>query len=78
MNRWQVPADIVGPPVSVVDATVARMVEFSGEDLSGSRFFRVDLAGSRFQLTQLGEVEFLGCEMDHTRMHIVGRCPASG
>jgi hypothetical protein len=47
------------------------MVEFVGEDLTGSRFQRVNLAGSRFQLTQLSGVEFRGCELVDTRFRIV-------
>ncbi|MFC1401890.1 MULTISPECIES: DinB family protein [Streptacidiphilus] len=47
------------------------MVEFSNEDLTGSRFQRVDLTGSRFQLARLGGVKFRGCAFGSTRFRIV-------
>ena len=47
------------------------MAEFIDQDLSDSRFQRVNLAGSHFQLTQLGGVEFRFCEFEGTRFHIV-------
>ncbi len=47
------------------------VVEFNGEDLTGSRFQRVNLADSRFQLAQLGGAEFRGCEFVDTRFRIV-------
>jgi uncharacterized damage-inducible protein DinB len=47
------------------------MTDFMNEDLSRSRFERVDLAGSRFRLTQFGGVEFHGCEFADTQLRIV-------
>ena len=41
------------------------------EDLSRSRFERVDLDGSQFRLTQFGGVEFHGCEFADTHLRIV-------
>ena len=41
------------------------------QDLSDSRFERVNLAGSHFQLAQLGGVEFRFCELEGTQFRIV-------
>ena len=47
------------------------MVEFIDQDLSGSRFQRVNLADSRLQLAQLSGVEFVGCEFVDTRFRFI-------
>jgi uncharacterized damage-inducible protein DinB len=47
------------------------MAEFIDQDLTGSRFQRVNLSGSRFGLVQLGGAEFCGCEFSDTRFRIV-------
>jgi hypothetical protein len=49
----------------------AAVTEFVGKDPTSSRFQRVNLAGSRFRLAQLGGVEFRGCEFSDTRFRIV-------
>ena len=47
------------------------VIEFVNEDLTGSRFQRVNLTGSRFRLSQLNGAEFRGCEFADTRFRIV-------
>ena len=47
------------------------MVEYIDQDLSESRFQRVNLAGSHFQLAQLGGVDFRFCEFEGTQFRIV-------
>jgi uncharacterized damage-inducible protein DinB len=47
------------------------MTEFLDQDLTGSRFQRVNLSGSRFRLVQLGGAEFCGCEFSDARFRIV-------
>ena len=47
------------------------MVDHLDEDLTSSRFQRVDLSGSRFQLAHLNGVEFSFCELVDTRFRIV-------
>jgi uncharacterized protein YjbI with pentapeptide repeats len=47
------------------------MTELTDQDLTGSRFQRVNLSGSRFRLVQLGGAEFCGCEFSGTRFRIV-------
>lgn len=47
------------------------MVEFVSEDLTGSRFQRVNLADSRFRLAEFRGAEFLGCELADTRFRII-------
>ncbi len=46
-------------------------MDFIGRDLTGARFERVDLTGSRFLLAQLTGVEIRGCELVDTRFRIV-------
>jgi uncharacterized protein YjbI with pentapeptide repeats len=47
------------------------MVEYIDQDLSKSRFRRVNLAGSQFRLAQLGRVEFHFCEFGGTQFRII-------
>ena len=47
------------------------MVDYIDQDLSNSRFQRVNLAGSQFQLAQLGGVEFRFCEFEGTQFRII-------
>jgi len=47
------------------------VIDFVNEDLTGSRFQRVNLTGSRFRLSHLNGAEFRGCEFADTRFRIV-------
>jgi hypothetical protein len=44
------------------------MADFDGENLSGSRFRRVDLSGARFERVNLTGAEFRACELVDTTM----------
>ncbi|HEY2078967.1 MAG TPA: DinB family protein [Streptosporangiaceae bacterium] len=47
------------------------MAEFVDQDLTGSRFERVNLSGSLLRLVQLGGAEFSFCEFSDTRFRII-------
>jgi uncharacterized damage-inducible protein DinB len=47
------------------------MVEFVSEDLTGSRFQRVNLADSLFRLAEFRGAEFRGCELADTRFRVI-------
>jgi uncharacterized damage-inducible protein DinB len=47
------------------------MAEYIDQDLTESRFERVNLAGSHFQLAQLGGVDFRFCSFEGTQFRII-------
>jgi len=47
------------------------MVDYVDQDLTDSRFQRVNLAGSHFQLAQLGDVQFRFCGFEGTQFRII-------